>query len=282
MLDYEARDIAHRLIQARLVARSKEFGQSIRDIHKSIPMSRPKGAYGATIRDLCVREIEIQGSIVWEELKRVLLTLGAEGVPSPGEYRTWATLAANLKSMVAHHLGHLPTGLGQVMQEFEEHDTAILRAVQERTLGQIGTEIDLCVRSFQHGAAARATQSHASEVIRMAIFDQRGQHVSYQYNAAGDINFGAVQNRMEVVGELAKLQAELRQAIQTGLFDEEVATDADYQLTKAVQQAKKPEPDKKTILEHLSGAKALIEGVAAASGLVNALTKAAEVVQQLF
>ena len=28
--------------------------------------------------------------------------------------------------------------------------------------------------------------------ISMAIFDQRGQQVSYQYNAAGDINFGAV------------------------------------------------------------------------------------------
>jgi len=28
--------------------------------------------------------------------------------------------------------------------------------------------------------------------ISMAIFDQRRQQVSYQYNAAGDINFGAV------------------------------------------------------------------------------------------
>jgi hypothetical protein len=27
----------------------------------------------------------------------------------------------------------------------------------------------------------------------MAIFDQRGQQVTYQYNAAGDINLGAVQ-----------------------------------------------------------------------------------------
>ena len=42
----------------------------------------------------------------------------------------------------------------------------------------------------------------------MAIFDQRGQRVTYQYNAAGDINFGAVQNRMDLVGELGKLQRE--------------------------------------------------------------------------
>ena len=203
-------------------------------------------------------------------------------MPSPGEYRTWETLAANLKRMVADRLCHLPPGLARVMQEFEDHDTAILWAVQTRTLDQIGTEIDLCVRSFQHCAAARATQSPASEGFRMAIFDQRGQHVLSQYNAAGDINFGAVQNRMEVVGELEKLQAELRQALQAGLLDEDVATDADYQLTKAVQQAKKPAPDKKTLLEHLHGVKTLIEGVAAANGLVSALTKAVEVVQQLF
>ena len=68
----------------------------------------------------------------------------------------------------------------------------------------------------------------------MAIFDQRGQQVTYQYNAAGDINFGAVQNRMDLVGELGKLQREMTPAMQSGVFDEGVATDAEYQLTKAV------------------------------------------------
>jgi hypothetical protein len=116
----------------------------------------------------------------------------------------------------------------------------------------------------------------------MAIFDQRGQRVTYQYNAAGDINFGAVQNRMDFVGELGKLQREMATAKQAGVVDEEVATDAEYQLTKAVQEAKKPAPDKKTILEHLNGAKTLVEHVAAAGGLVTALTKAAEVVLQFF
>jgi hypothetical protein len=116
----------------------------------------------------------------------------------------------------------------------------------------------------------------------MAIFDQRGQQVTYQYNAAGDINFGAMQNRMDLVGELGKLQREMTQARQAGVFDEGVATDAEYQLTKAVQEAKKPAPDKKTLLDHLSGAKTLVEGVAAAGGLVTALTKAAELVQRFF
>jgi hypothetical protein len=116
----------------------------------------------------------------------------------------------------------------------------------------------------------------------MAIFDQRGQQVTYQYNAAGDINLVAVQNRMDLVGELRKLQRGLTQARQVGVFDEGVATDAEYQLTKAVQDAKKPAPDKGTLLGHLGGAKTLVEGVAAAGGLVTALTKAAELVQQFF
>src|SRR5262249_45489372 len=110
----------------------------------------------------------------------------------------------------------------------------------------------------------------------MAIFDQRGQQVTYQYNAAGDINLGAVQNRMDLVGELGKLQREMTQARQAGIFDEAVATDAEYQLTKAVQEAKRPDPHKGTLLGHLSNAKTLVEGVVAAGGLAAALTKAVE------
>jgi hypothetical protein len=83
-------------------------------------------------------------------------------------------------------------------------------------------------------------------------------------------------------GELGKLQRELTQARQAGVFDEGVGTDAEYQLTKAVQEAKKPVPDKGTVLGHLTNTKTLVEGVAAAGGLVTALTKAVELVQQFF
>lgn len=116
----------------------------------------------------------------------------------------------------------------------------------------------------------------------MPVFDQRGQHVTYQYNAAGNINFGTVQNQVDVLDELTKLQAELTKAIEADIFDEDTATDAEYQLKKAVQQAQKPEPEKKTVLEHLQEAKALIEGVAAAAGLVTALSQAAAMVQKFF
>jgi hypothetical protein len=116
----------------------------------------------------------------------------------------------------------------------------------------------------------------------MSIFDQRGQHVNYQYNAAGDINFGAVQNKVDLVGELEKLKAELTKAGAAQVIDAEVVTDAEYQITKAVQEAKKPAPKKETILERIDGAKKLIESVAAAGGMVTALVKAAELVQKFF
>jgi hypothetical protein len=117
----------------------------------------------------------------------------------------------------------------------------------------------------------------------MTVFDQRGQHVTYQYNAAGDINFSAVQNRMDVVGELEKLKAEFDRAREAGVFsDEDIVIDAKYQLDKAASQAKKPEPDKKSVLEHLEGAKALIAGVTGAASLVTALVEAAGKVQQFF
>jgi hypothetical protein len=108
----------------------------------------------------------------------------------------------------------------------------------------------------------------------MAIFDQRGQQVTYQYNAGGDINFGAVQNRLDLVQELENLQIEMARAIQAGVFDEGVATEADYQVKKAVQEAKNSKPDKTSITGHLNGAKTVIEGVAAASGIVTGLVKA--------
>ena len=116
----------------------------------------------------------------------------------------------------------------------------------------------------------------------MAVFDQRGQRVNYQYNAAGNINFGPIQNRAEVVDELKKLLTELDTATQAGVLDEEVATDTEYQLKKAVQQAQKPEANKQTILDYLNQGKELISGIKAASGFVGALSDAVGKVQALF
>ncbi len=116
----------------------------------------------------------------------------------------------------------------------------------------------------------------------MANFDMRGQHVTNQYNAGRDINFGAVQTSIDLMSELEKLKIQISLAKENGVVPEETATDAEYQVTKAIQQAKKPDPDKKTLIDHLTTTKALIENIAAASSLVTALVGAIQVVQKLF
>ena len=116
----------------------------------------------------------------------------------------------------------------------------------------------------------------------MAQFDMRGQRVTNQYNAGRDINFGAVQTPDDLIAVLEKLNGQVTQAQQAGVLSEETATDAQYQVTKAIQQAKKSTPDKKTIVDHLTTAKALLENITAASGLVTALVGAVEMVQKLF
>ena len=114
------------------------------------------------------------------------------------------------------------------------------------------------------------------------IFDQRGQHVTYQYNAYGNINFGTVENTAGLVEELKKLQTELKEATEKKAVAGEPAVEARYHLDKAVLEAEKPAPDKKKLGDYLTTAKTAIEGIAAAGGLIAALVKAIELVDKLF
>ena len=116
----------------------------------------------------------------------------------------------------------------------------------------------------------------------MSVFDQRNQTVGYQYNAAGDINFDTVKNNLDLTEELKKLKQELAKAIEAKILDDETATDVDYKLTKVIQQSQKPKPDKKSMLENINGATALLGGVSSAVGLLTAFIKAAELVQKFF
>jgi hypothetical protein len=113
-------------------------------------------------------------------------------------------------------------------------------------------------------------------------FDMRGQNVTNQYNAGHDINFGAVQTPADLIEVLEQLCGQVVQTVDAGILTEETATDTRFQVTKALQQARKPDPDKKTIVDHLTAAKALLNDITAASGLVTALVGAIQVVQKLF
>jgi hypothetical protein len=117
---------------------------------------------------------------------------------------------------------------------------------------------------------------------KVANFDMRGQRVTNQYNAGRDMNFGAVQNAVDLIAELEKLNGHILRARDAGLLSDETATDSQYQVAKAIQQAKKPTPDKKTLVDHLTTAKSLLDNVAAAGGLVTAIAGAVQIVQRLF
>jgi hypothetical protein len=116
----------------------------------------------------------------------------------------------------------------------------------------------------------------------MADFHMTGQHVNTQYNAGHDMHFGAVQNQNDLVAQLEQLKQQFAQAKEAGLLNEETATNAEQQVAQAAQQANNPAPDKKSILDHLTTAKALIEDMAATGGLVTTLVGAIEAVHKVF
>lgn len=120
----------------------------------------------------------------------------------------------------------------------------------------------------------------------MTIFDQRGQTVTYQWNIAGNTYFGQVENKAAVVQGLEQLRAEVEKATEQGALPEEIGTDVAYQTTKALQLAKKPDGDKKTLLNHIESATKLLTGATgvaqALPGMVEAFQKAKEVVEKLF
>ncbi len=70
------------------------------------------------------------------------------------------------------------------------------------------------------------------------------------------------------------------------MLNEDDATDVKYQLAKAVQQSRKPDPDKKSIIDYLGKATEIVSGVtktvASANGLVTARAQASEMVQRFF
>lgn len=115
----------------------------------------------------------------------------------------------------------------------------------------------------------------------MATFDQRGQHVNYQYNAAGNINFGAVQNSYDLANELEKLEEELARAREAQAVDKLTAAKATTPLLEAAEEAKKPAPNKTSLLERLSTVKDCLKGVAAVGGIIEAVTKASEWVEHM-
>ena len=115
----------------------------------------------------------------------------------------------------------------------------------------------------------------------MSIFDQRGQHVEYQFNVAGNINLDGVQSVDQLVNQIAHLRAEIDQANRRGAVPEDIAVEAQYHLLEASRQAKSERPDRSTLLDNIRKAKDLLKDIAAVASLVTALAKLADVAMKL-
>ncbi|MFN6539641.1 MAG: hypothetical protein RM021_025290 [Nostoc sp. EkiNYC01] len=111
----------------------------------------------------------------------------------------------------------------------------------------------------------------------VATFDQHGQQVQNQNNAArdinikGDINIGNIQNTNDFIRELQKVKSELSKAGEAQIIDAEIVTDADYEIATAIQEAKKATPNKNLVLEAIKKAKNLLSKSAGAVEFVTAL-----------
>jgi len=115
----------------------------------------------------------------------------------------------------------------------------------------------------------------------VTIFDQRGQSVDYQFNAAGNINIEKAESNIQFAEELTKLKEELDKAKNAGAIPAEASDKASAELSNAVKELKAPKPRKSNILDHIGKAKALLQDFSAAVQLVIALGQAADVISEL-
>jgi hypothetical protein len=116
----------------------------------------------------------------------------------------------------------------------------------------------------------------------MSLFDQSNQSIQGdQYNAAGDINFNGIHNVSQLANELQKFLSALPPALENIDIDADTKLDTDYHIKKAIQQVKSDAPDKSKIIEHLSKAKSVIQGITQLAGFAVLLEKAIETVTKL-
>lgn len=123
------------------------------------------------------------------------------------------------------------------------------------------------------GANVVSGSGHTLNTIS-SVIDQSGQRVNYQYNAAGNINLGAVHDFADLISQLDLLKQELAKACKGEVISELVESKAKTQLLEAIEEAKKPEPDNKSLLTYLEQAKDCLKGIPAIVGIVEAITKA--------
>jgi hypothetical protein len=123
----------------------------------------------------------------------------------------------------------------------------------------------------------------------MTQFHQEHQQVSgQQQNAGNDIHnsgqsltFGTVSSAADLPALLTQLQTAVTQATTDGTLPKKIGIDAKAALEKAVVEVEEPKPDKRSLLDYLTTTKSLIEGIAAASGLIPSIMTAIDAVRKV-
>jgi hypothetical protein len=86
-----------------------------------------------------------------------------------------------------------------------------------------------------------------SEGGTLTVFDQRGQRVTNQYNAMGNININSVQDKTELAIELEKLVKEIDNDKEAKSIDPDIAIEAEYHILQAIKEAKSNKPEKRSL-----------------------------------
>jgi AbiTii len=111
----------------------------------------------------------------------------------------------------------------------------------------------------------------------VSTFDQREQQVYSQNNAARDIYIEGntsivnVQDTGEFIREVQKLKNQLFKAGEAQIIDTELVTDVDYELASAIQEARKPDPSKESVLKPMEKAKDLLSKASGATEFCTAI-----------
>lgn len=118
----------------------------------------------------------------------------------------------------------------------------------------------------------------------MVKIDQRGSSITNQVIAdtVGTINFGATKDKGDFAGELRKFLSEVDKLTPANKAEKKVFVDVKSNIEQAIIEAEEPEPSKDSILKHIESAKALLDGITSAAGLITTLIQASKIAGGFF
>ncbi|MFF5856290.1 hypothetical protein ACFY8B_11700 [Streptomyces sp. NPDC012751] len=105
----------------------------------------------------------------------------------------------------------------------------------------------------------------------MSVFDQRGQHVTTQYNVSFGADYGDTASREELLTRLQALAEEVGRAEEQGALDAESAADVRHEIGQAAQAARRPDATADAVGRRLGRGQAILAGISSATGLAAAL-----------